>query len=780
MLRAGSNTVVAGLLLVRATAVAQDSAPPAAEPARAAFSVEEIVVTAQRREESLQDVPISVTALGAQAIEERDITSFADVSHGTPGFVFSQTFGQVTPTIRGLGADRFSISNEPGVALYVDDIYYGRPYLPQAALTQLERIEILRGPQGTLYGRNTSGGALKLVTKRPSTELEGSAGIQYGSFDQVVGHGTLSGPIIESLGGRISFFAEDRDGYVENRTRGETVDAHEVLSGRVSAAYEPFDWLRLDLNGDATRQRDTGPIPHAISPVNAGIGGDSAATPTLAPYDAVIASLERELGFALEPLRERLIQNLAAGRRSDDPRVVYQNDPTNTEIETTGVAATAGASFGPIDGKLITGYRDSSRRFTFDLDMTDVPYAKLAPSRTIGRQKSAELQLSSDVDLGSFGSLRWLTGGFFYDEEGEESIKFSLLQLAPEQFAALEGVVPPEIEPLFRSGGLVGLEFAATQDVRSYAGFSDLEWAALDWLRLHLGGRYTVDHKEAVGTVHHPDPSSACQNERGSKSFDAFTVRAGVDVPFDDDRLVYASFSQGFKSGGFNPLICGAESYEPEHVDAVEVGVKSQWLDGRFRLNAAGFVYDFEDIQVEKVVGFVTQVVNAATASIYGAELEATAVVLENLTLEGGLAWLDASFDEFRDDDPFTQLEGEIDLGGNRLTKSPEWSGNLAAQAVHTVGSLVDLSARLEWTYKGTMYFDHFNRFDWRGRPYQLWNLFLNADRAGGRYGIRSFVKNLADEEYFAGQFTASHLIGGPLTYYALPRTWGVELYYRF
>ena len=197
-------------------------------------------------------------------------------------------------------------------------------------------------------------------------------------------------------------------------------------------------------------------------------------------------------------------------------------------------------------------------------------------------------------------------------------------------------------------------------------------------------------------------------------------------------------------------------------------------------MNVAGFFYDFREIQVEKVVGFLTQVVNAATARTRGAELEMTALLLRDLSVDGGLSWLDAHYTKFRDDDPFTLTEGEVDLSGNQLNKSPEWSANLGIQGTQAFGSFAEASARYEWSYKGTMYYDHFNHFDWRGRPYQLSNVYLDVSRPGGRLGVRGFVKNLTDKAYFAGQFTASQLIVGPITYYGMPRTWGVELYYRF
>ncbi|MFA5937845.1 MAG: TonB-dependent receptor [Sinimarinibacterium sp.] len=755
----------------------------AQEPQRKSREIEAIVVTAQRREENLQDVPISVTAFSAGDIDKRSMTSFSDVARSTPGFVFGQSFGQVAPTIRGVGADRFTVSSEPGVALYVDDVYYGRPYLPQAALTSLERIEVLKGPQGTLYGRNTSGGALKLVSKRPSDEFEATAGVRYGSFDRIVGQGALSGPIGDHLRGGLSLYGENRDGYVRNVTLDRTVEGSKVLSARGVLTLSPWEWLNIDLNGDTSRQRDSGPVAHAVTPLVFGFG-ESTATPALAPLDQVLAQIEQQFGVVLAPLREAIVARLVGGRVSDDPRVVYQDAPTRTDIDSSGIGLTLAGQFANLGAKLILGYRDSRRDFTMDGDMTDFSgLAFVDPNFTEAQQFSAELQLGSDFEVPLFGGpAHLLIGAFAYDEQAAEWINASILPLGIDQLTALGSLVPPSIVPLFQNGGLSQILFASTQQTQSAAGFADLEWQSFDWLKLHLGGRYTRDDKKAVGTVREPPGlADTCENETQSKSFEAVTIRAGADLLLADDRMAYASYSEGFKSGGFNPATCNSGPYRPEYVAAIEVGLKSRWLDGSVQVNAAAVSYDYTDIQVEKVVGFATTVVNGPEASINGVELELIALPFESLSLDAGVAWLDARYGRFSDDDPFTQADSaEVDLSGNRLNKAPEWSGNFGLTLTPRLDRWGEVSARAEWSYTGRMFFDYFNHDFAEGPSYQIWNLYLNLESESGRWSLQAFGKNLSDEFYWAGQVTPSAVVGGPFTYFGAPRTLGIGASFKF
>ena len=765
------------LALMRSAAFGEEAGRE--EPSRK--GVEEIVVTAQRREQSLQEVPISMTAFGEAAIEEREINSVADIQHATPGFVYAKVGSNAQATIRGVGSDIFSVGGEPGVALYLDDIYLGRSFLPQAALVQIERIEVLRGPQGTLYGRNTSGGALKFVSKRPVYDLEATAGVQAGSFDQWLGEASVSGPVVEDvLAARLSLFAENRDGWLENLTTGENLEDHEVFSGRFAVDSSPLDWLTIGVTADFTHQDDGGPVFQPLTPVVGTLPSGSAALPIFRPYDAIIRDLERNLGVVLDPLRERLLANLVGGRDSDDPREVYLDGPSESEIESLGVASNLAADLGFGEAVAILGYRDSSFFQRFDGDGSEVPIATFDPRTEDGEQVSVELHLKSAGELPlSLGSFNALGGFFHYREDASERYFAHLFALSAEDVRVLEETLPPDLVAALATGDLQSLRVDSEQQTRSLAGFGQFDWDPFERVTLHLGARYTIDDKDFLQTVVGPNEQDNCRGLELSESFSAFTGKAGIDVRLADAHMLYGSFSQGFKAGGFNNANCD-DPFEPEFVDAFEVGVKTEWLDGLFRVNAAAFHYTFDDIQVQRIEGAKSFILNAAAAKIDGVELETRWVPWGDLSLDGSVSWLDARYEEFVDDDPTTLFEGPVDLSGNRLPRSPEWSANVGAEAPFPIGSLGELRPRVEWSYRDDLFFDHFNGRDNRQGAYHIWNAFLGFELENGHGGFRGFVKNFTDETYLVGGLIASTLIGGPLGHYAPPRTWGIEAIVRF
>jgi iron complex outermembrane recepter protein len=782
------------VIAIEPLGTADEAGIPSAAPPQNRRALEEIVVTAQRREENLQQVPISVSAYSEAMIADRNIASIADVALTTPGFVASQSFGQIAPTIRGIGADRFTVSSEPGVALYIDDVYLGRPYLPQATLSQIERIEILKGPQGTLYGRNTSGGAVKIVTRRPTEELEFSGSLQYGSYDHFAGKASLSGPLTDDIRARLSVFKEQRDGYTYNAARDETVDAHEAESARFSADIDLGESLTWSINADVNRQYDTGPTAYAVVPVTFSVLDDRLLTPALAPFDSLLNPLLSLLDPA-DPVVDVIADALTArigGRNSTQPRTVNQDFLSFTDIESQTVSTSLALQLGEIDLKLIGGYADSTRDFPNDSDLTDLRAITLTTGNTTGEQVSAELQATSSFEMPFGGELRWLAGGYYYRERASEIYDFEVLSITDALgiddpalqllLDSLGPLLPQQPATILQNGGVGQIFYRTRQLTASQAVFVDLQWDPTHWLIVHLGGRYTNDEKTLLErTARNVDPRIGCEQESGSKNFEATTIRAGLDFLVSDEAMLYGSFAQGFKAGGFSGISCGTGPYAPEYVDAWEVGLKSQWLDSTLQFNAALFSYTFTDIQVEKVVGFATEVENAAEANIRGGELSLQYVPFDFLSIDAALGYLDATYGEFFDDDPYTIAdERELDLSGNRLNKAPEWSGSIGLTLSHLFSSGSEASLRGEWSYTGSMFYDQFNHDFARAPSYEVWNAYLTYDVPQHGLTLRGFGKNLTDELYIAGQFTASALVGSPYAYYSMPRTVGVEIEYRF
>lgn len=675
--------------------------------------------------------------------------------------------------------------------MYLDDIYLGRPYLPQAALTSLERIEVLKGPQGTLYGRNASGGALKLVSKRPTNELEGTLGGQYGSFNQMIVKGTVSGPILNNLQGRLSGFIENRDGYIRNRTLNKDVEAHEVKSGRIALAFQPSANWSIEFNADSTWQYDTGPIGHATTGLTFGLAGDGHLdVPAFSPFTDLLSAITGENPELLQPVREGLA-NTEGGRVSYDPDYVYQDAPTSTEIDSQGSALTITTAIHNVDIKFITGYRESERNFNYDFDITDFPGAALE-LYTQADQYSGELQLSSTTEMPILGGeLFWLGGLYHYAEDTYENLDAGFVNFGIGAFqSAIGGIIPAQVLPLFQNEGVAQVVFRTDLlETRSNAAFIDLEWSALEWMRLHLGGRYTEDNKKQINTVITPVPGQGCQKNIQSNTWSASTVRTGVDIPFQDN-LFYVSYTQGFKSGGFNPSNCRMAPYDPEYVDSYEVGLKANWLDNTLQSNIAVFQYDYSDLQFEVSNGLSTNVLNAGEAEVKGAELELKYLFSDTIKIDASAAWLDARYIKLFDRDQYglaglTSFIGENqapeqDLSGNHLNKSPEWSGSVGVERYFDLNDYGELTARLEWTYTGSMFYDQFNHDFSESDSYELWNAYLNLDTQSQSLRLSIFGKNLTDEVYVNSMFTTSALVGGPTTWYGMPRTYGISVNFSF
>ncbi|MGB0920753.1 MAG: TonB-dependent receptor [Alphaproteobacteria bacterium] len=379
------------LLGIAPSVAAQQGAP--AQPAAQRGSLDEIVVSASRRDERLQDVPIAITALGQEELDRREITGVADLQSQTPGLVYAHVTGMAQITMRGVGTDLYSVAAEPGVAIYMDDMYIARTFMSHAAMVELERVEILRGPQGTLYGRNTSGGAIKFITKQPSAEFEAEGAVQYGGYDQFQGRASLTGPIFsDRLRARLSIFAEDREGWTKNLAGGDDLEAHRALSGRLAVVGDVTDNINIGLTLERQEQVDTGPTLHGLTPVIGTALSDSAALPLLAPFDVTIAQLEANLGFALEPIFDALVDQ-AGGGYSPEGHEIYNDFPPYAELETTGITGTLGWDLGFANFKAIGGYRDNERDLSYDTDGSDLPLLRFNPYYQQGRQYSLELQL---------------------------------------------------------------------------------------------------------------------------------------------------------------------------------------------------------------------------------------------------------------------------------------------------------------------------------------------------------------------------------------------------
>lgn len=583
-------------------------------------SDDEIVVTAQRRDQRIQDVPVAVTPLSNQFLTDNDIRSLQDLSAIAPGLVATNAvgYGQAPITIRGIGGTNGGgnvFADEP-VAIYLDDVYVGRPRFNTSDILDPGSIEVLRGPQGTLFGRNATAGAILVHSATPTSELDGYLRMSANSLNEYRTQGAISGPLAEGLEGRLAVGYLRQEGWGRNATRAEDVPSGEQTSARARLAWDPTQSLHLDLIGEWSEQ-NTRP------------------------------ALERVFSLATFPFIP------AFDRRSDfwtdvDNNRFDHDDPTEYSIDNKGVTLNASWDLGAATLTSVSGWRESQMTGFTDTDGSPL-------HATANRGVFNDDQYSEELRLVSNGqnTVDWLIGIYYLHENNA---------LDPFTF-----FVYPASGALF-----------ASQKLDSYAAFADATWHASPQWSLSFGGRYSSEERDFVGGVAHLKANGTWHN---------FSPRGVLQFRASDNAMLYGSYSQAFKSGGFNALALGApDEFGPEHVKAYEIGLKSDWFDNALRINLSAFHYDYKDLQVRTTPGGVGGVVieNAAEATSQGVEIETRWQATAHWSTTANLSYLDATIDRglistvaLTIPPSTTSLQN---VSGNRLSRAPEWQGYFSAR----------------------------------------------------------------------------------------------------
>jgi len=720
--------------------------------------LEEIIVTAQRREENLQTVPISVTTATAEFLNDNNIRTLEDLNGSIPGFFTTNSVAYNTApvSIRGIGGSTGSAAffSDAPVAAYVDGVYVARTTIPTTNLQDIDSIQVLRGPQGTLYGRNSTAGAVLLTTKRATEEFEAEIFGSYAEFDEVNVRGVISGPLTETLLARAVIGYSDKPGFGDSTTGAGNVNGSKDITARLSLSYDPSDTVTFDLIAEYY-DREAQPGLIALS----GLGlTDGATNP-----------------FAFRPDIDEVIDN-------NEFEVIV---PNREDSKTYSVTLLGTWELDAMTVHSITGYRDLDFIGAQDTDNTELSlFENRAPIKST--QFSQELRLESN---GS-GRFSWSVGGFYFTEDLDVSARVRL----------------------FRNFGGVGVEanVASDQTTDAFAVFGDGTYELTDKLSLTLGARYSFEEKDFntdrfdlaifAGTIVAP-PSFAGTFEPGDVSrdtpafaskddFSDFSPRAVLEYQASDDLFVYGSFSRGFKSGGFNTfgndLAFGAES-----IDAFELGFKSELAENRVRLNGAIFYSDYSDLQIRTSdPGFAARIVNVGVAKIQGAEVELSVAVTEYLTISGNIAYLDA---EITEGDIFgTPTNGEIraagarapvsdrnlDVRGNKLPRSPEWQTYLNASYERPVGPII-LGLSATYKYQDDVFYLETNQDSpiFVGEAWSEVDLRLEISDPNDKWQIAIYGQNVTDERRisFAAPFG-----GFPSGALSEPAKWGVETLIRF
>ena len=744
----------------------------------ASQEVEEIVVSARKRAELLEDTPLSVTALSATTLRESGVTRIDQVQQLVPNMTFQPGFvsgGTPQIRIRGVGTSATGPAFDSGVGLYLDGVFFSRSPGALIDVVDVQQVEVLRGPQGTLFGMSTVGGAVNMTTVKPSTEgVEGSVLIRPGNFGTVTTRATINTPIgsgglEEKLATRLSFGSGQSSGYVYNSFRDQQVSNNTSLTFLGSVRYMPIEDLTIDVSGSYSKV------------TNSGLGG--------------------QCKFMQDGSLTSLVPGYEEACKESSP---FEARSNLAQLGNFGNYGTWGvieydvgelSVFEDIALKSLTAWRAQDVRTRTDLDGTridvvDLKQAGNGINRSDGTPGSAH-QIQQELQLNAStwdGKVNFVSGFFSFWEKAE--------------------------------AGNTVLVVPLSQSTNSNIFVDNFNWAlytqgtadVTEWLSLTGGVRYNTDNK-GINQINRNtnNPLAPSGGGSGEKTFESWTPMGSVALlaPADwidgtplDHIMTYFTYSKGFKGGGFNATTQASVAsttptpFDPETLNNYEVGVKTIGFEQMLSLNLAAFRGKYDDIQVTAQKTFVDSTgetiiqrltLNAAQATIQGVEIELASRPIEGLSITGSMGFLDAIYDEFPD--ALSDLTGQaIDRSGQSLNLSPRWQTFLGAQYSFPL-ELSDkaptwlegwLTPRLEWAYRGRNHVLGPEALPSIQSGYNLLNARFSYDFMDDQAQVALWAQNLLNEAYFMDVFGLGGTFGSLQRFYQAPRTFGAEVSYRF
>ncbi|MEM8497956.1 MAG: TonB-dependent receptor [Pseudomonadota bacterium] len=766
--------------------------------------VEEIIVTAQRREQSLQDVSMSLSAFTADALEERVIEDVADLQFSVPNLIADSR----RITIRGVGNNAGSSTAEDGLGYHINGIYINRPPVVSSEYFDIERIEVLRGPQGTLYGRNTTGGVLNIHTKKPHDEFGGQLTAQVGNYSAARVKGAINIPISSNINQRFAGFYHSRDGYNDNIVTGNSVDGRDSYQLRSSTAFEFGDNLTADivvnyLNEDSDRASQTKGT--CTKDAVTGCSALSAGFETPDVSGSIYQTLNNIFfGGTLLPAGDYFANSV----NPNEFRTVNIDQEPTYEVEQLSVSLEFNYQFDNYRFTSLTGYVDSESDVFADFDRfaTDVQLSAPVTFRANGRdfetssnilsgrrdlaeadQFTQEIRLASQFD----GGFNFMVGAFYFDEDrfGQVLITHPLLAATQQRL----GLTPDfewfnvESDPI------------TTESIALFGeGYFDLN----DSTTLTVGLRYTDDEKtirtrQQFLVLVDPEWVDAEDN------WQEVTGKLTLEHAINDDSMVFATISRGYKAGGLNPGgPMGGELFEPEFIDAIEIGSKNQFMDGRITANFGAFYYDYQDLQIGQV-SETSAVTTNSDATIFGAEGEFAFTISEALQIDLAVSLLSAELDDFQsadEGDPLGIAPGTVqaldadgnprftgsglvikDVNGNKLNNSPEVSFKFGASYTFTMMEDFDLTARLDHFWQDEYFANGFNKPSDQIDSWSQTDVQLYITPQLANWTAKLYVKNALDNDDVIRRGQDGPLVGRFRSVNVLePRTFGIEVSFNF
>ena len=747
--------VGSGLAALMMAGGARAEQASASDGGAGAQAVQEIVVTAQKRSENLQDVPIAVTALNAEALQNKRVDNLLGLSGLAPSLQIKTDDNAANPRIfiRGVGVNDFNPSTASAVGIYVDGVYIASPLAQLASFYDLQQVEVLRGPQGTLYGRNTTGGAINVTTRKPSDTYEGNLSFEYGRFNEVNIQGGVGGPLVpDKVLFRLSGVYARDDGYTLDRTSGQTGNNQDRYGIRGTLRLKPTSNFTDDLTVSTNQSRGGSILAYNRSLV--------AQTPEASlPFDPSVGYSPCKPEFYTSGQCTNILgyANTSKNLYQGD----YQFDGKDI-VKLFGVSNTINYDFGPASLVSVTSYQRAARNDQEETDANPIP---IITASYIAVQKT----LSQELRLQSNGKtrLRYVGGLYYAHDDLNNNSQYDILR-------ALRDPTPanPSGADVANSIGLFG--WPLTQATDSYAVFGQVDYDLTDRLTVTAGLRYSADRKRFHYVSEAENGAIPIFTFDGAKTFGSVSGRIGLQYKLTDVANVYFTYNRGTKSGGFfsgqtvDPADLGP--YKDEKVDAFEVGAKTEFFDRRLRANFSAFYYDYKELQVYTAVqrGLITVQLftNASAARIYGAEAELEARPMRGLDLSLSGSLLSARYQDFQ------SVAGNY--SGNTLPSAPKATLNGTAHYEHDLPFGV-LVSQLDFTYRSKVYFDTANT-ERLSDPARIFvNAQLGVKLNDGRYEVGLWGRNLFGVTNIV-DITPIASLGFDVFSVGQPRTYGLYL----
>lgn len=718
-------TILIGGAGLSGAAMAQAAGPPLSG---AGAQLEELVVTAQRRSESVQDVPAAITALSGAALANRGIDDVSTLQFAVPNVTFGRSLGTTQIAIRGVG--RSTTTGAPSVAVNIDGVY--QPRSPSMVLAQadLDRVELLRGPQGTLYGRNANAGAINFLSVAPKAAFGGQVLASYATYDEYHLQGVLNAPVGDRVRARLVVDRNKRsDGFVKNIAGGPDLDTLSTTAARLRVSVDVAPGVTNDL---------------AFSAIHAS-GAADYYVPSTRP-NATGLALNPFIAAAIVPTKK--LRTSALGVTGSARNIEQVSNTLTWQGEGLQV-------------KSITAFQRYDNQFDMDRDGVDL---------TIVESHADEhaTTFSQEINLGgAMGPVDWVAGAYY----ARDKLSIVTFYAFPLGFA-----------PLPRNSFLVQ-DMPEAKTV-SRAVFADATLRVSERLKLIGGLRYSRDdidvvHRNYIGSlVTGATTLNTCARQVDDLMYDGVTYRAGAQYEISDTVNTFATVSKGFKAGGVNNSGCN-NAFAPEYIKSYEAGFKSELLDRTLRLNASAFWYDYTDFQLTQVVGIAGRITNAASARLKGVEVEANWAPVEHWSFNANASILDARFLDFISVDSLNPGRGAQNVRGNRLPNAPKYSGGLGAQYMTGAHDWGQLTVRGDVAYRSKLYFREFNDPAESQSGFAVVDANLIWDAPGDAYSVRLFATNLFNKGYWTSMLAVDGF-GSRDGSFGSPRQVGAELRARF